>query len=144
VPVNGIANEDAYVKAYQHSYTALVADTSSYKHANSIDYLSKSELKAYLEELNKLMLTCIEHKKLFEQLMNSKMKLRHSFKAYLNQIFHSSNKLDVKTSLIELIYVKTIFAEKVYIKGSMDIHDFAVRVLKANIKFAQDNLTHLQ
>ena len=144
VPVNGIADEDAYVKAYQHSYTALVADTSSYKHANSIAYLSKSELKAYLEELNKLMLACIEHKKLFEQLMSSKMKLRYSFKAYLNQIFHSSNKLDVKTSLIELIYVKTIFAEKVYIKGSMDIHDFAVRVLKANIKFAQDNLTHLQ
>ena len=75
---------------------------------------------------------------------SSKLKLRFSFKTYLNQIFNSSEKLDVKSSLIELVYVKTIFAEKVYIRASMDMHDYAVRVLKANIKFAQANLKHLQ
>jgi hypothetical protein len=90
------------------------------------------------------MLACIQHKVLFEQLMSSKLKLRFSFKTYLNQIFNSSEKLDIKSSLIELVYVKTIFAEKVYIRASMDMHDYAVRVLKANIKFAQANLKHLQ
>jgi predicted DNA-binding ArsR family transcriptional regulator len=144
VPVVNIPDEDAYVKAYQHSYAALVADSGSYKHVTSMTFMSKSELKSYLADLNKMMLACIEHKILFEQLMGSKMKLRYSFKAYLSQIFNYSNKLDVKTSLIELVYIKTIFAEKVYIKASMDMHDYAVRVLKANIKFAQANLKHLQ
>jgi hypothetical protein len=144
VPVSGITDEEAYVKAYQQSYTALVADSSSFKHITSISFMSKSELKAYLADMNKLMLACIQHKVLFEQLMSSKLKLRFSFKTYLNQIFNSSEKLDVKSSLIELIYVKTIFAEKVYIRASMDMHDYAVRVLKANIKFAQANLKHLQ
>lgn len=144
VPKVGIDDEEAYVKAYQSSYSALVADASSYKHVTNISYLSKNELKAHLNELNKFMLACIKHKLLFEQLMSSKMKLRFSFKAYLNQIFNASKKLDVKTSMIELIYVKTIFAEKVYIKASMDMHDYAVRVLKANIKFAQSNIKHLQ
>jgi hypothetical protein len=144
VPVTNIADDDAYIKAYQHSYASLVADTKSYKQIANVNYMTKNELKAYLLSLNEMLLACIEHKKLFEQLMSAKMSLRYSFKAYMNQIIHSSNKLDLKSSFAELIYVKTIFAEKVYIQASMDLHDYSVKILKASIKFAQNNLGALE
>jgi hypothetical protein len=144
VPITDIADDEAYIKAYQHSYASLVGDTASYKQIHNLNYMTKNELKAYLLSMNEMLLACIEHKKLFEQLMAVKMSLRYSFKAYMNQIVHSSNKLDVQNSFIELIYVKTIFAEKVYIQASMDMHDYSVKVLKASIKFAQVNLRALQ
>lgn len=130
-------------KAYSSSNMSLGFDSGSFKEVLSVDYMTAGDLSGFLDKLEELCDACIAHQGLYEKIMSSKKTLKFTFKSYFQSLASSSEKVSLKNSLIEYVYLKSMFVDKVYLVAAMDIHDYSARVISYGLSYVKENVKKL-
>jgi hypothetical protein len=131
------------IEAYNNSTMFLGYDADSYKVIDSIDYMSKEGLLNLLSKLDELCGLCIKDEVLYETILSKKKSLRYNFKNYFNALISKSDKVSIKDSLLEYVYLKSIFIDKVYTSTAIDIHDYTAKVITNALVYIKDNANKL-
>lgn len=142
VPKSGSMNDTEIIDAYNSSSSSLVIDSDSYRDVENIDYMEIDQLRKFLNELDSLCDIAISHNSIFNNIIKSKKNLRYGFRRYFTNIINSKNKISLKDSFLELVYLKVMFIDKVYITSMMDINDYTVRVITNSFSYIKDNIKH--
>lgn len=143
LPRDDISELDDIARAYNNSKMFLGFDAESFEDINSINYMTIDELNKFLDKLDALCSVCIEHQSVYKTILSKKKASLIWLKHFYNGLISSSHKVSVKDSLLEFIYLKSIFIDKVYLVAAMDIHDYSVKVITNGLSFAKDNAKKL-
>ncbi len=131
-------------KAYNASKMFFGVNSEGYVKVSTIDHMNVDQLSAFVDSLDKLCSSCEQHQKLYENIKQLKLSLRFSFRDYFKMLIASSVKVNIKDSLVNLVYLKTIFTDKVYLVTAMDIHDYTAKTISSGISLAKDHVKRLQ
>lgn len=140
LPKKDINIMEETIRAYNNSSIFLALNIKNFKSIESVDYMTIDDLNKYLNELTKLCNTCILHQTLYETVIKNKSSLRYNFKHYFNELLNSNKKVSVNDSLIEYVYLKYMFTDKVYLAAAMDIHDYSIKVINNSLSFIKSNI----
>lgn len=143
LPKPNLTDIDSLAKAYNGSSLTLGFDSSSFKELPSVNYMTADGLAEFLDSLEELCDACIAHQALYEKIARVKSTMKFTFKSYLTSLSSSPTKVSLKNSLIEYVYLKSVFVDKVYLVGAMDIHDYSSKVISFGLSFVKDNLKKL-
>lgn len=143
LPNPEITDPEAFLSAYSHSKMFLGLDTNGFRDVESIDYMTADKLKGLLSELNSICDICIKHQVLYENMKAGKGLMRFNLKHYFLSLANASHKVSYKDSLINYIYLKTTFVDKVYLTTAIDIHDYSARVLTNALSYIEENIKKL-
>lgn len=143
LPKEGLTELADFAKAYSSAGIVLGVDATTFKHVVSIDYMTNDTLAGFLAELDKLCDICIAHQSLYEAIKRDKAVMRFSFKQYFERIAHSTEKVSLKDSLVECVYLRTMYIDKVYLVAAMDVHDYSARIINYGLSYVRDNLNKL-
>lgn len=142
---NELPNEMEQIsKAYNASKMFFGINSDGYVKVSTIDHMNIEQLSEFVNSLDKLCSVCEQHQKLYENIKDLKLKLRFSFRDYFKMLIASSVKVSIKDSLVNLVYLKTIFTDKVYLVTAMDIHDYTAKTISSGISLAKDHIKRLQ
>lgn len=143
LPTRKYTSKEEIINAYNKSIIHLGIDTVGFKSIDNIHYMNSDTLISYLDELEKLCDLCIKHRLLYESVIRGKANLRFNFKNYFNGLFHRDEKLGIRNSFIEYVYLKAMFVDKIYMAAAMDIHDYSISTIKNSLSFVNDNISKL-
>lgn len=143
LPKTDLSNIEDISKAYNASSLSLGFDSASFKEVSSVNYMTADGLAEFLDSLEELCDACIAHQALYDKVAKTKHQLKFTFKSYVTSLASSSSKVSLKNSLIEYVYLKSVFLDKVYLVGAMDIHDYSSKVMSYGLSFVKDNLKKL-
>lgn len=143
VPRQGLETFEELAQAYNLSKLYLALDVSKYKEVANIDYMTKQQLSEFLNELEKLCKTCVEHKHFYEKIRLQKGQMKIMFKNFFEFVANRDRKLPLKSTLVEQVYLKSMFIDKVYLTAAMDIHDYTAKVISSGLSFIEDNIKKL-
>lgn len=143
LPKADLSSIEDISKAYNASSLTLGFDSASFKEVPSVNYMTADGLAEFLDSLEELCDACIAHQALYEKVAKTKHQLKFTFKSYVTSLASSSSKVSLKNSLIEYVYLKSVFVDKVYLVGAMDIHDYSSKVMSYGLSFVKDNLKKL-
>lgn len=130
-------------EAYNGSTMILGIDMESFKEINQANYMTPNELSSFLDSLEKLCDVCIQHQKLYETVHRSKEHLKINYKNYFFSLANSKEKVTMRDSLVEHVYLKSMFVDKVYLVAAMDIHDYVTKVMSSALSYAHENIKKL-
>lgn len=140
LPSPELTSLDDFRQACFSSKMFLGFNTQNFKNIDSIDYMTLDELSAFLDSLEQLTDTCIAHKTYYENILKIKQNLKISYKNYFTNLIGSKDKVTAKDSLIEYVYIKSVFVDKVYITAMLAIHNYALKVITNGITLAKETV----
>lgn len=143
LPRHNLGNLNDFTHAYNKSKMFIGMDTASFKDVNSIHYMTLDNLAVFLDKLDHLCTACISHQALYESINRVKSSAKFGLKNYFISIAKSANKVSVNDSMVEYIYLKSMFVDKVYLSAAMDIHDYSAKVMTAALAYVKDNCQKL-
>jgi hypothetical protein len=143
LPKQELESLEDITKAYNGSKIFLGMEQASFKNIASIDYMTPEQLKLFLKELKNLCNTCILHEKFYNNVMQSKKHLKFGFKNYFTSLTKSSSKVTVKDSLVELVYLRSMFIDKVYLMGAIDVHDYCAKIISYGLSLVEAHVKKL-
>ncbi len=130
-------------RSYDASKVILGFDNSNFKAIGSVDYMSVEELKGLLKELKDLCDLCVAQKTFYEQLLVSKKQIRFGLQSYFTRISSANRKISIKESLVEYVYLKSLFIDKVYLASCINIHDYNAKTIAMALKFVEAHVKKL-
>lgn len=139
LPKEEIGNLDAARKAYNHSKMFLAMDPISFKQVEEIPYLTKDQTLSLLEEISILCGICLQHQQLYEKLLREKGSFKLMLRNYFNSLLESEDKVSLKNTSLELMYLKTMFVDKVYIPMAMDVHELCIKVINSSLTLCKES-----
>lgn len=143
LPNNSIDNIDAITKAYNQSDLFLGFVDAAYVNKESLHYMTRSQLGAFLDQLDRLCDVCLLKNEIYRDNLKTSSILGYKLKHYFMGIVNADKKVSVKESLLEYVYLKFIFIQNVYIRGLTDTHKYANKVISNALLFAKDNVKKL-
>lgn len=143
LPKGDLGSMELYTKAYSESKLFLGIDMTSFTEVRNVDYMTLEVLSAFIGELDKLCDECIAHQSLYEKISVSKKHLKFGFKNYFTSLASADTKVSIRGSLVEYVYLKSMFIDKVYLTAAMDIHDYAAKVILFGISYVEDHVKKL-
>lgn len=143
LPSDSMSTKEDVINGYNKAEMFLTIKADNFQEVKYIDYMDIDQLDAFINKLDLLCDTCIKHKAMYENVVHNKKNLRFDFKRYFLNIINSDSKVSFKDSLLELVYLKSIFIDKVYLTASMDIHDYAARTIVKSLSYINDNMKRL-
>lgn len=143
LPKQDLVDLGEITRGYNHSSIFLGFDSANFKQIDRVDYMALDQLKSLVDNLEKVCALCIEHESVYRKIDTLKTGLKYSVKRYAMALFSKTTKTSLHDSLAEHIYLKLMFADKVYTTSMIDIHDYTARVITHGISFAKANIKKL-
>jgi hypothetical protein len=143
LPKQDLTSFEAISKAYSESSLFLGLDLLKFQEINNIDYMTLDDLNGLLTELEKLCDICIAHQVMYERIRQAKTSFKYSFKNYFLSIVNAPVKVKLKHSLVEYVYLKSMFIDKVYLVAAMDVHDYCAKTIVNGLSYIEDNIKKL-
>jgi hypothetical protein len=106
-------------------------------------YPSREVLAKMLNTLEHLCDLCIQHQRVYENVESKRKSLRGGMRNYFHKLISSEDKISVEDSMIEYVYLKSSFVDRVYLAGMIDIHDYCGTVLTHCVSTCEDWLDKL-
>lgn len=143
LPREDLQSIEELTPAFNDSKLFLGFDISNFKEVTSIDYMTLEQLKLFLSSLTRLCELCIRHEQLYTNIMVSKKQMKFGFKNYLSRLIESDHKVTVRESLVEYVFLKAMFIDKVYLVGAMDVHDYAAKIISHGLSYVEAHVKKL-
>lgn len=143
LPKSSLDNIDEISKAYNESTLFLGFNKNKYHSVDTVPYLTKDELVKFIDSLETVCKTAIQHVEFYQKLDRDKKALRYNFRLYISAIVGSSRKISIADSLVNHVSLKAMFIDRVYMPAAIDIHDYTIRVVIAGLQFAKANISKL-
>lgn len=130
-------------KAYQESGIFLAVDSNDTPSADKLDYMDIAGVERLLDRLEQLCDVSINHLSFYARIEKHSDSLKFGYRNYYQKLVESAASATVRSSLVEYVYLKQSFVNKVYLPASMDIHDYVSAYLVRACRFAKANLKAL-
>lgn len=143
LPKKGLKTYPQVVAAYNKSAIFLGLDIRSYEEVTEVPYLTAEKILLLIGSLIDLCDTCLAHEVMFRQILKDKEGMASVFRVYFNRLVNSEDKVSIEDSMVECIHLKSMFSDKVYLSGAMDLHDFSRKILSFGLTFLKSNTSKL-
>lgn len=142
-PSTEISELNDYISAYNNAKLFLAADIRSFEQVQNVNYMTVDQLTEFLDALTRLCDACLKHQSLYEQINRLKGRMKMSMRTYVQKLIDSKEKVSLEDSKAEMIYLKSVYVDKVYLLAAIDVHDYSIRVITSGITFARENQKRL-
>lgn len=142
-PKNDLQDLAAFSKAYHMSSIFLAVDPSSFKTVEAVDYMDAAKLREFLLNLQALAIAAAGQENFYNKLKDNKLSSRFLYKGYFQSLTGSKERVRLRDSMVEIVYLKNYYIDKVYLAAAIDIHDYTARVISAGLSFAKKNILAL-
>lgn len=129
---------EAFEHGYKESQMFLKMDMVRYHQVSDIEVVGFEKVKSVVSTLEKLVSTLEKQQTLYEDIRRTKPGVVLSIKRHAMNLVESNTKVRYSDSLVGPMHLKSSFIAKVYLVGSLDIHDYAARTISNGLSFAQD------
>jgi len=129
--------------AYNKSSIYLGLDIKSYQEVTQVPFLPADKILLLIGSLIDLCDICLAHEVLFRQILKEKEGMVNLFRLYFNRLVDSEDKVSIEDSMVECIHLKSMFSDKVYLSGAIDLHDFSRKILGYGLTFLKTNTSKL-
>lgn len=143
LPKRGLKTYPQVAEAYNKSAIFLGLDIRSYEEVTEVPYLTAEKILLLIGSLIELCDICLAHEVLFRQILKDKEGMASVFRVYFNRLVNSEDKVSIEDSMVECIHLKSMFSDKVYLSGAMDLHDFSRKILSFGLTFLKGNTSKL-
>jgi len=143
LPNTSIDNIEDIAKAYNNSSIYLGFNSKGFKEVEYVNYMNAADLSNFLDKLDAICDIGLSHVNIYTDIINKKKSLRYSFRVYFNDIIKSTFRRSLENSFLNNVYLKSIFIDKVYIAGSMNVHDYCIKIVTSGLSFSKDNIKQL-
>lgn len=143
LPRPDLSESHDIASAYSNSKIFLGVDMTSFQEVANVDYMTSEQLGHFVRELKTLCDLCIQHEKMYTDIANSKKHMKFGFKNYVARLIDSDRKVTVKESLVQYVYLKSLFIDKVYLMGSVDVHDYCAKTISYGLSFVEAHVKKL-
>lgn len=133
-----------FTEAYNHAKVFYGMDMSKFVAVENVNYMTKSELQGFLAALTSLNEMLHAHEYFYKDMLLAKKKMRLSFGNYIQSLVSAGEKVSLKHSLADVISLRTMFMDKVYLVAAVDTHDYAVRVISVGLTLVKDHIKKLK
>lgn len=140
VPKKGLTNKVEIAEAYRNSRMFFGLNFQTKEPVEAIPYMSLDDLSRFLEVLLSICETGKEVKQDFETVARYRKGIQWQLKGYMKYLLQAKEKISIQESMAEYISVKTQLLDKVFVAGSVSVHDYIVRLLTASMSFVQASL----
>ena len=137
-PSTDLKTQDAYEAAYKDSKLYLGFNKVNYHQVNDVKLVGFSHVKNMVVVLEKLIATCEKQQTLYEDIRKTKPGVMLSIKKHAMHLVESNTKVRYSDSLVGPMHLKSTFIAKVYLAGSLDIHDYAAKTISNGLSLAEE------
>lgn len=138
LPKESLTTLEGYEQAYKDSKLYLGFNKANYHQVNDIEVVGFNKVKSVISTLEKLIFTLEKQQTLYEDIRRTKPGVILSIKRHAMNLVESNTKVRYSDSLVGPMYLKSTFIAKVYLAGSLDIHDYAAKTISNGLSFAQE------
>ena len=138
LPKDDLESMDYYASAYDASRMYLGFDKEAYQEVEELKVVGIQKVKEIVSALEKLLTTCEKQQTLYEDITRTKTGVMLSIKRHAMNLVESAIKVRSSDSLVEPMYLKATFIAKVYLVGSLDIHDYAAKTISNGLSLAEE------
>jgi hypothetical protein len=110
---------------------------------SELKYLTVTELKQHLMKLNSICDESIGQEKALKTIKDTRSDIGGMLKTYAKYLFESKEKISLKESLANYISIKIKYIDSTYLAACMDINNYTVRYLAANLSYCRANIRAL-
>lgn len=139
VPRNHLSNLEEVAEAYKSSSIVLGVNTTHRASSDKVDYMEPEELKKFIESIELLCELKAKHLENYRQIAKGNQKMKLGYRHYFQKLITSPEKLSVRDSLVEFVYLKQSFISRVYLPAAMDIHDYINAYLTRALRYVKEN-----
>lgn len=107
-------------------------------------YMSVDALSGFLDSLESLCDSLDEQQKLYKLIKDRKSALRVGFKLYFNQLFLSAKPVHIGQSMLDVVYMRSVMVDRVYLVGMMDMHDMVSRIVRDNLHVVKRHIRNYE
>lgn len=129
-------------KACNDAKSLLGIDTANFKAVDKLDYMAIDDLMKFADALEKLCRECQAHEEVYERILKAKNSLKLTAKNRINKLFGNITP-ESKDPLLKYVQLKSMLTDKVYLTGSITLHDYASSIISKGLSFAQSNVKAL-
>lgn len=140
LPRSGMESLSDYAEAYNKGSMFLAVQTEGFRSIEEVDYMDSKELGTYLLGLKALAEILKSQSNFYEDLRDLKVKNRSLYKNYFQLLGSKKKKVRLRNSMVEIIYLRNMLTDKVYVPAVVDLHQFVLKYLDAGVSFAKMNL----
>lgn len=140
VPKNRLSNLEEVAEAYKSSSIVLGVNTAHRASSDKVDYMEPEELKKFIESIELLCELKARHLENYRRVAKGNQKMKLGYRHYFQKLITSPEKLSVRDSLVEFVYLKQSFISRVYLPAAMDIHDYINAYLTRALRYAKENM----
>lgn len=140
LPKRGLMDMEAITKAYRASGVFLTVDPSFSMEIDKVDYMDIEGLSRFLDVLEGICDQGLAHIDFYKRVRKESEALKFGYRHYYQRLAASEDKVSVQDSLVEYVYLKQFFINKVYLPGAMDIHDYAAAYLTRALRYVKSHL----
>lgn len=141
MPKGHLTDRSDVLDAYHNSKAFLGFSQRTIGLVRECDHLSIDDLKRYLDRLDHLCDVCLRSEKVMDHIATERNIIKKNLNSYLNYLNVANTKISIKDSLAEYVALKMEFLDRVYVAGSMAIHDYIVRVITASLSYTKSAIT---
>lgn len=138
LPKESLTTLEGYEQAYKDSKLYLGFNKANYQKVNDIEVVGFKQVKSVVSTLEKLIFTLEKQQTLYEDIRRTKPGVILSIKRHAMNLVERNTKVRYSDSLVGPMYLKSTFIAKVYLAGSLDIHDYAAKTISNGLSFAQE------
>lgn len=137
-PSNDLKTQDAYEAAYKESKLYLGFNKVNYHQVSDVKLIGFNQVKNLVTVLEKLITTCEKQQTLYEDIRKTKPSVMLSIKKHAMNLVESNTKVRYNDSLVGPMHLKSTFIAKVYLAGSLDVHDYAAKTISNGLSLAEE------
>lgn len=130
-------------QAYAASECSFAIEPKTFRRVEEIDYMELENIEVALTGLQGLIKSLEEQIAIFETIKKEKTSYLTSFKRYFLKLADSDKKINLEQSMMEYIYLRNAYIDRVYTVTARDIHDFTQRYIANVMTYLRSNLEEL-
>ena len=138
LPMSSLRNLEEYESAYRESSLFIGFNKSGYHQVNDVKLKGFGLVKDLVSVLETLVKNYEAQQTLYEDIRNTKPGVMLSIKKHAMRLVESNTKIRYSDSLVGPLYAKSSFIAKVYLAGSLDIHDYAAKTISNGLSLAEE------
>ena len=144
IPKKGLKDKADIAEAYRNSRMFFGLNFETKESVNSIPLLGLNELDQFLDILLAICESGKVVKSDFETVARYRQGIQWQLKGYMRYLLQAKEKISIQESMAEYIGIKTQLLDKVFVAGSVSIHDYMVRLLSASMSFVKASIEDAQ
>ena len=124
VPSKDLVDVEELSNASQQSVAFLGMKPNYTTQQGSVDYMEQPQLERFMALLTEINAQLVDNQERLRQAGKRTDSLKLGYRTYFDRLYSSEDRASVSDSMVELVYAKQAFINRVYLPCAMDLHSY--------------------